>query len=103
MSFVLSIDHCLETVLTKWKKINLQGLVFAMHAGYTLTGMLLLACIQLSDWESLSKKIQEQMAANPDNFDSDSDESSTSSSCSNSPEEDSPDQEEEEEEEKKDK
>ena len=68
-----------------------------MHAGYTLTGMLLLACVQLSDWESLSKKIQEQMAANPDDFDSDSDESSTSSSCSNIPEEDNPQQEEEDE------
>ena len=74
-----------------------------MHVGYTLTGMLLLACVQLSDWESLSKKIQEQMAANPDDFDSDSDESSTSSSCSHKPYEDSPDQEEEEEEDKKDK
>jgi hypothetical protein len=85
--------------------INLQGLVFAMHAGYTLTGMLLLACVQLSDWESLSKKIQEQMAANPDNFDSDSDESSTlsSSSCSHNPEVDSPDQEKEEKEDKKNK
>jgi hypothetical protein len=76
--------------------INLQGMVFAMHAAYTLTGMLLLACVQLSDWESLSKKIQEQMAANPDDFDSDSDESSN-------PEVDSPDQEEEEEEDKKNK
>jgi hypothetical protein len=76
--------------------INLQGMVFAMHAAYTLTGMLLLACVQLSDWESLSKKIQEQMAANPDDFDSDSDESSN-------PKVDSPDQEEEEEEDKKNK
>ena len=80
--------------------INLQGMVFAMHAAYTLTGMLLLACVQLSDWESLSKKIQVQMAANPDDFDSDSDESSTSSSCSHKPEGDSPDQEEEEKEDK---
>jgi hypothetical protein len=88
-------------VLTKWKNINLQGLVFAMHVGYTLTGMLLLTCVQLSDWESLSKNIQEQMAANPDDFDSDSDESSTSSSCSHNPYEDSPNQEEEEEEEDK--
>jgi hypothetical protein len=79
--------------------INLQGMVFAMHAAYTLTGMLLLACVQLSDWESLSKKIQEQMAANPDDFDSDSDESRTSSN----PKVDSPDQEEEEEEDKKNK
>ena len=37
---------------------------------------LLLACVQLSDWESLSKKIQKQMAANPHDFESDSDESS---------------------------
>ena len=79
--------------------INLQGMVFAMHAAYTLTGMLLLACVQLSDWESLSKKIQEQMAANPDDFDSDSDESRTSPN----PKVDSPDQEEEEEEDKKNK
>ena len=89
-------------MLTKWKNINLQGLVFAMHVGYTLSGILLLACVQLSDWESLSKNIQEQMAANPHDFDSDSDESSTSS-CSHKPFEDSPDQEEEEEEDKKDK
>lgn len=94
------IDHRLETVLTKWMNIDLRGLVFAMNVGYTLTGMLLLACVQLSDWESLSKKIQKQMAANPHDFDSDSDESS--SSCSNSSKVDNP-QQEEEDEDKKDK
>lgn len=69
--------------------INLQSLVFAMHVGYTLTGMLLFATVQLSDWDTLSKKVQEQMAANPDDFDSDSSDesSSTSSSSSGSPEE----------------
>ena len=99
--FFLAIDR--GAVLTKWMNINLQSLVFAMHMGYTLTGTLLFACVQLSDWEMLSKKVQEQMAANPDDFDSDSDESSTSLSNPGSPEEDNKEEEEAEEENKKDK
>ena len=94
------------TVLTKWMNINLQSLVFAIHSGYSLTGTLLLACVQLSDWENLSKKIQEHMAANSDNFDFDSDESSTSIVSTDSPSSSSPEEEEDgahEEETKKDK
>jgi hypothetical protein len=74
--FVRDID---SKVLTVWMRINLQSLVFAMHLGYILTGMLLCACVQMSNWEVLSQKIQEQMK---DDSDDDSDESSTSSSTS---------------------
>ena len=52
-----------------------------MHVGYILTGMLLCAVVQLSNWEALSLKIREQMK---DDLDDDSDESSTSSSTSSS-------------------
>ncbi|KAL3822506.1 hypothetical protein ACHAXA_001971 [Cyclostephanos tholiformis] len=69
-------------VLTVWMRINLQSLVFAMHLGYILAGMLLCTCVQLSNWEALSIKIQEQMK---DDHDHDSDESSTSSSTSSRP------------------
>ena len=81
--------------------INLQSLVIAMHVGYTLTGMLLFVTVQLSDWEMLSKKVQEQMVVNPDDFNSDSsnESSSTSLSSSGSPEEVEEEEEEEAEEE----
>jgi hypothetical protein len=69
--------------------------MFAMHSGYTLTGTLLCACLQLSDWEALSEKVQGQMRANPDDFDSDSDESSTASSSSSNPEVEEDDEEDE--------
>ncbi len=81
--------------------INLQSLVIAMHVGYTLTGMLLFATVQLSDWEMLSKKVQEQMVVNPDDFNSDSSNESRSTllSSSGSPEEVEEEEEEEAEEE----
>jgi hypothetical protein len=56
--FVRDID---SKVLMVWMRINLQSLVFAMHLGYILTGMLLCACMQMSNWEVLLQKIQEQM------------------------------------------
>ena len=80
---MFSSDDINRKVLTVLLKFNLQSLVFAMHVGYILTGMLLCAVVQLSNWEALSLKIREQMK---DDFDDDSDESSTSSSTSSSPE-----------------
>ena len=44
-------------------RIDLQGLVFAVVAGYTVTAMLLTVCIILLDCEMLSRKIQDHLSA----------------------------------------
>eukprot|EP00584_Thalassiosira_punctigera_P026176 CAMPEP_0172579994 /NCGR_PEP_ID=MMETSP1067-20121228/139532_1 /TAXON_ID=265564 ORGANISM="Thalassiosira punctigera, Strain Tpunct2005C2" /NCGR_SAMPLE_ID=MMETSP1067 /ASSEMBLY_ACC=CAM_ASM_000444 /LENGTH=117 /DNA_ID=CAMNT_0013372725 /DNA_START=143 /DNA_END=496 /DNA_ORIENTATION=+ len=52
--------------LTIGLRIDLQGLTFAVVIGYTATGMILSTVLLMSDWESLSKEIQEIMAADKD-------------------------------------
>jgi hypothetical protein len=66
--------------------IDPQGLVFAVFMGYTITAMILFALILMSDWEKLSKKIQEQVVASGEISLSDSsgDEMSCSSDSSES-------------------
>eukprot|EP00579_Thalassiosira_antarctica_P001896 CAMPEP_0201871326 /NCGR_PEP_ID=MMETSP0902-20130614/4272_1 /ASSEMBLY_ACC=CAM_ASM_000551 /TAXON_ID=420261 /ORGANISM="Thalassiosira antarctica, Strain CCMP982" /LENGTH=750 /DNA_ID=CAMNT_0048397275 /DNA_START=148 /DNA_END=2400 /DNA_ORIENTATION=+ len=66
-------------IVTLRLRIDLQGLTFSVVIGYTITAMLLSTCLMMSDWESLSKEIQEKMAAEEDS-DSDDDSSSSSSS-----------------------
>jgi MATE family multidrug resistance protein len=61
MTFVFTIP--IGAVLSIGMNINLQGLVFAVVIGCTLTAMVLFALILMSDWEALSKKIQEQVSA----------------------------------------
>ncbi|KAL3785641.1 hypothetical protein ACHAW5_007642 [Stephanodiscus triporus] len=82
-SFLVTIP--IGVVVTIWMRIDLQGLAFAVVTGYSVTAMLLSACIAMSDWEMLSKKIQEQVSAD-DLSDSSDDDSSYSSSCSHSEE-----------------
>ncbi|KAL3826856.1 hypothetical protein ACHAXA_005698 [Cyclostephanos tholiformis] len=77
-SFFVTIP--IGAVVTIWMRIDLQGLAFAVVTGYTVTAMMLSACISISDWEMLSKTIQEQVSAD-DLSDSSGDENSTSSSC----------------------
>ena len=60
-SFVVTVP--IGAVLTIWMRIDLQGLTFAVVTGYSVTALLLTACIQLSDWVMLSNKIQEQVSA----------------------------------------
>jgi MATE family multidrug resistance protein len=78
-SFVVTIP--IGAVVTIWLRIDLQGLAFAVVTGYTVTATLLSACIIMSDWEMLSKTIQDQVCAD-DLSDSSDDDSSTSSSSS---------------------
>lgn len=69
----LLITLPLAAVLTIRMRIDLQGLTFAVVVGYTMTAMVMITCILISDWESLSKRIQDQMAADGEDPDSDSD------------------------------
>jgi MATE family multidrug resistance protein len=77
MTFVVTIP--LGAVLSIGMNINLQGLVFAVVTGCSLIAMVLFALILMSDWEALSKKIQEQVSAD-DLSDSSGDDWSCSSS-----------------------
>ena len=77
MTFVVTIP--LGAVLSIGMNINLQGLVFAVVTGYSLTAMVLFALILMSDWEARSKKIQEQVSED-DLSDSSGDDRSCSSS-----------------------
>ena len=77
MTFVVTIP--LGAVLSIGMNINLQGLVFAVVTGCSLIAMVLFALILMSDWETLSKKIQEQVSAD-DLSDSSGDDWSCSSS-----------------------
>ena len=61
VSFVVTIP--LGAIMTIGLNIDPQGLVFAVFMGYTITAMILFALILMSDWEKLSKKIQEQVLA----------------------------------------
>jgi MATE family multidrug resistance protein len=74
-SFVVTVP--IGAVLTIWMRIDLQGLTFAVVTGYSVTALLLTACIQLSDWVMLSNKIQEKVSA--------ADDSSVKNSPSSSP------------------
>jgi MATE family multidrug resistance protein len=60
-SFVVTVP--IGAVLTICMRIDLQGLTFAVVTGYSVTALLLTACIQSSDWVMLSNKIQEQVLA----------------------------------------
>lgn len=72
-------------VLSIGMNINLQGLAFAVVTGYSVTAMILFALILMSDWEMLSEKVQEQVAAGDLSLsDSSGDESSCSSVDSDS-------------------
>jgi MATE family multidrug resistance protein len=73
-SFAVTIP--IGAVVTIWMRIDLQGLAFAVVTGYIVTAMVLSACINISDWEMLSKRIQERVSADDD------EDSSTSSSGS---------------------
>jgi len=75
-SFVVTVP--IGAVLTIWMRIDLQGLTFAVVTGYSVTALLLTACIRSSDWVMLSNKIQEQVSAD------DGDYNSSSRSTSNS-------------------
>ena len=77
MTFVVTIP--LAAVLSIGMNINLQGLTFAVVTGCSLIAMVLFALILMSDWEALSKKIQEQVSAD-DLSDSSGDDWSCSSS-----------------------
>jgi MATE family multidrug resistance protein len=77
-SFIVTIP--IGLVVTIWMRIDLQGLTFAVVMGYSVTAMLLSALIVLSDWEMLSKKIQEQVAVDDLSDSSDDDSSSGSHS-----------------------
>ncbi|KAL7433750.1 hypothetical protein ACHAXH_002645 [Discostella pseudostelligera] len=68
----LLITLPLSAVITIHMRIDLQGLTFAVVVGYTVTAMVMITCILISDWETLSLKIQDHMAADDDS-DSDSD------------------------------
>ncbi|KAL3812062.1 hypothetical protein ACHAXA_010034 [Cyclostephanos tholiformis] len=72
-SFTVTVP--IGAVVTIWMRIDLQGLAFAVVTGYTVTATLLSACIVMSDWEMLSKTIQEQVTAD-DLSDSSDDDSS---------------------------
>ena len=60
-------------------RIDLQGLAFALSTGYTATAMILSACVLMSDWENLSKKIREQV--DTDGLSVSSDDDNSSSGC----------------------
>ncbi|KAL7533831.1 hypothetical protein ACHAWF_004665, partial [Thalassiosira exigua] len=79
-SFLITVP--LGAMLTIWLRIDLQGLTFAVVVGYTFTAMLLSMFLLMSDWEGLSKEIQERMAV--EESDDDEDDSSSSSSSSSS-------------------
>ena len=69
-------------IVTIGLRIDLQGLAFAVVTGYTITATVLFACIIISDWEMLSKAIQDQVCAGDLSDDSSDDDGSTSSSSS---------------------
>ncbi|KAL7544226.1 hypothetical protein ACHAWF_007606 [Thalassiosira exigua] len=60
-SFFITIP--LAAMMTVWLRIDLQGLTFAVVAGYITTATLLMTFLLMSDWECLSRKIQDRMAA----------------------------------------
>lgn len=60
-SFLITIP--LGAIFTVWLNIDLQGLTFAVVLGYTVTAMLLSTLLLVSDWEKISKKIQDKMGA----------------------------------------
>ena len=81
----LFITIPIGAVVTIYQKINLQGLTFSVVVGYTITAALLSTFLFVSDWETLSEKIQAKMAAEEmeeEDDDSDDDDSSSSSSSS---------------------
>jgi MATE family multidrug resistance protein len=61
ITFVVTI--LIGAVLSIGVNLNLQGLVFAVVTGCSLVAMVLFVSIRVSDWEALSKKIQEQVSA----------------------------------------
>jgi len=74
----------LSTLLVFGFNINLQALVFSVLIGYAVLGTILSVFLFISDWESISLKIQAQFAAEEAGCDDDSDDSSSSSSSSSS-------------------
>ena len=73
-SFVVTIP--IGAVMVSMR-IDLQGLAFALSTGYTATAMILSACVLMSDWENLSKKIREQVDTAGLSVSSDDDNSSS--------------------------
>jgi Na+-driven multidrug efflux pump len=61
ISFVVTVP--LRAIMTIGLNINLQGLVFAIFMGYTITTMILFALILMSDWEKPLERIQKQVAS----------------------------------------
>jgi Na+-driven multidrug efflux pump len=51
-------------ILTIWIRIDLQGLIFAVVVGYTITAMLLSLVVLTSDWKTLSDEIEEEVGDN---------------------------------------
>ena len=82
-SFFITIP--LAAIFTIWLKVDLQGLTFSVVVGYTITAMILSIIVLMSDWESLSQKIQDRVAVEDESdADDDSDDDSASSSSSSS-------------------
>jgi len=53
----------LGAVFTIYMRINLQGLTFAVVLGYSILGTILSTVLIMSDWEALSREIQDKVAA----------------------------------------
>jgi Na+-driven multidrug efflux pump len=87
-SFMVTIP--IGAIVTIGLRIDLQGLAFAVVTGYTITATVLFACIIISDWEMLSKAIQDQVCAGDLSDDSSDDDGSTSSSSSKEGEDPNP-------------
>ena len=79
MACSLLVTLPLGAMFTVWLRFDLQGLTFAVVVGYTVTAMLLSTVLLLSDWETLSRNIQEEHG--------DASSSSSSSSSSSDSEE----------------
>jgi hypothetical protein len=60
-AFLITIP--LGCIFTVKMRLNLEGVTFAVVIGYTVTGFILSLLILWSDWEMLSKRIQEQVSA----------------------------------------
>jgi hypothetical protein len=60
-AFLITIP--LGCIFTVKMRLDLEGVTFAVVIGYTVTGFILSLLILWSDWEMLSKRIQEQVSA----------------------------------------
>lgn len=60
-AFLITIP--LGCIFTVKMRLNLEGVTFAVVIGYTATGFILSLLILFSDWDMLSKRIQEQVSA----------------------------------------